>query len=53
MLGAAKDGNVKLFIAKVFILPIVICQIVKVFIIILCIVICQRRPTPGLPLGET
>ena len=26
MLGAAKDGNVKLFIVKVFILPIVICQ---------------------------
>ena len=40
MLGAAKDGNVKLFIVKVLILPIVICQIVKVFI--LSIVICQR-----------
>jgi len=26
---------------------------VKVFIIILSIVICQRRPTPGLPLGDT
>ena len=26
MLGAAKDGNVKLFIVKVLILPIVICQ---------------------------
>ena len=43
MLGAAKDVNVKLFIVKVFILPIVICQVVKVFIIILSIVICQRR----------
>ena len=53
VLGAAKDGNVKLFIVKVLILPIVICQIVKVFIIILSIVICQRRPTPGLPLGDT
>jgi len=38
MLGAAKDGNVKLFIVKV---------------LILSIVICQRRPTPGLPLGDT
>ena len=53
MLGAAKDGNGKLFVVKVLILPIVICQIVKVFIIILSIVICQRRPTPGLPLGDT
>ena len=53
MLGAAKDGNVKLFIVKVFILPIVICQIAKVLIIILSIAICQRRPTPGLPLGDT
>ena len=53
VLGAAKDGNVKLFIVKVFILPIVICQAVKVFIIILSIVICQRLPTPGLPLGNT
>ena len=53
MLGAAKDGNVKLFIVKVLILPIAICQIVKVFIIILYIVICQWRPTPGLPLGDT
>ena len=53
VLGAAKDGNVKLFITKVLILPIVICQIVKVFIIILSIVICQRRPPPGLPLGDT
>ena len=53
MLGAAKDGNVKLFIVKVLILPIVICQIVKVLIIILSIVIYQRRPTPGLPLGDT
>ena len=43
VLGAAKDGNVKLFIVKVFILPIAICQVVKVFIIILPIVICQRR----------
>jgi len=43
VLGAAKDGNVQLLIVKVFILPIVICQIVKVFIIILAIVICQRR----------
>ena len=41
-LGAARDGNVKLFIVKVFILPIVICQIVKVL-----------EPTPGLPLGDT
>ena len=53
MLGAAKDGNVKLFIAKVFNLPIVSCQIVKAFLIILSIVICQRRPTQGLPLGDT
>ena len=55
MLGAAKDGNVKLLIVKVFMLPIVICRIVKVFIIILSIVICQRWPTPGLPLlvGDT
>ena len=52
-LGAAKDGNVKLFIVKVFILPIVICQIVNVLIIIFPIAICQRRPTPGLPLGDT
>ena len=43
VLGAAKDGNVKLFIVKVFILPIAICQIVKVLIIILSIAICQRR----------
>ena len=43
----------KLLIVKVLILPIVICQIVKVLIIILSIVICQRRPTPGLPLGDT
>ena len=53
VLGAAKDGNVKLFIVKVLILPIFICQVVKVFIITLPIVICQRRPTPGLPLGDT
>ena len=53
VLGAAKDGNVKVFILKVFILPIAICQIVKVFIIILSIAICKRRPTPGLPLGDT
>ena len=53
VLGAAKDGNVKLFIAKVLILPIVICQIVKVFIIFLSIVIYQRRPTPGLLLEGT
>jgi len=53
VLGAAKDGNVELFIVKVLILPIVICQIVKVFIVILSIVICQRQPTPGLPLGNT
>ena len=52
-MGAAKDGNLKLFIAKVLILPIVICQVVKVFITILSIIICQRRPTPGLPLGDT
>ena len=32
---------------------IAICQVVKVFIIILSIVIYQRRPTPGLPLGDT
>ena len=32
VLGAAKNVNVKLFIMKVFILPIVICQIVKVLI---------------------
>jgi len=51
--GAAKDGNVKLFIVKVLILLIVICQIVKVFIIILSIAICQRRPTPGLSLGDS
>ena len=43
MLGAAKDGNVKLFIVKVLNLPIAICQVVKVLIIILSIVICQRR----------
>ena len=42
-----------MFIVKVFVLPVVICQIVKVFIIILSIVICQRRLTPGLPLGDT
>ena len=53
VLGAAKNGNVTLFIVKVLILPIAICQVVKVFIIILPIVICQRRPTPGLPLGDT
>ena len=53
VLGAAKDGNIKWFIVKLLILPIVICKIVKVFIIILSIVICQRRPTPGLPLGDT
>ena len=34
VLGADKDGNVKLFIVKGFALPIVICQIVKVFMII-------------------
>ena len=38
MFGAAKDGKVKLFIVKVLILPIVICQ---------------RWPMPGLPLGDT
>ena len=38
-MGAAKDGNVKLFIVKVFILPIAICQIVKVFMIIFSIAI--------------
>ena len=43
VLGAAKDGNVKLFIVKFLILPIVICKAVKVFIIILPIAICQRR----------
>ena len=43
VLGATKDGNVKLFIVKVFILPIATCQMLKVFIIILSIVICQRR----------
>jgi len=43
VLGAAKDGNVKLLIVKVLILPIVICRIVKVLIIILSVVICQRR----------
>ena len=32
VLGAAKDGNVKLLIVKVLILPIVICQVMKVFI---------------------
>ena len=41
VLGAAKDGNVKVFILKVFILPIAICQVVKA--LILPIVICQRR----------
>ena len=46
MLGAAKDGNVMLLIVKVFISPTVICQIVKVFIIILSIVICQLRNPP-------
>ena len=35
VLGAAKDGNVKLLIVKVLILPVVICQVVNVFIIIL------------------
>ena len=53
VLGAAKDGNVKLLIVKVLIFPIVICQIVKVLVIILSIVICQRRPTPGLPSRDT
>jgi len=43
VLGAAKDGNVKVLIVKVLFLPVVICQILKVFIIILSIVICQRR----------
>ena len=43
VLGAAKDGNVKLFIVKVLNLPIAICQVVKVVIIILSIVICQLR----------
>ena len=42
VLGAAKDGNVKFFIVKVFILPIAICRIVKVLILILPIAICQR-----------
>ena len=46
MLGSAEDGNVDVLIVKVLVLPIVICQIVKVFIIILSVVICQRRPTP-------
>ena len=35
VLGAAKDGNVKLLIVEVLIFPNVICQIVKVFIIVL------------------
>jgi len=33
VLGAAKDGNVKVFILKVLVLPIAICQVVKVFIL--------------------
>ena len=33
VLGAAKNGNVTLFIVKVLILPIAICQVVKVLII--------------------
>jgi len=41
VLGAAKDGNVKVLILKVLIIPIAICQILKMFI--LSIVICQRR----------
>ena len=41
VLGAAKDGNVKVLILKVLIIPIAICQFVKMFI--LSIVICQRR----------
>jgi len=51
--GRREGRNVKLFIVKVLILPIVICQVVKVFIAILSVAICQRRPTPGLPLGDT
>ena len=49
VLGAAKDGNVMLLIVKVFISPTVICQIVKVFIIILSIIICQRQPRQACP----
>jgi len=53
VLGAAKDGNVELLIAKVLILPIAMCQFAKMLITTLLIAICQRRPTPGLPLGDT
>ena len=32
VLGAAKDGNMKVFILKVLNLPIAICQIVKAYL---------------------
>jgi len=41
VLGAAKEGDVKFFIVKVFTLPIAICQVVKLFMVILPIAICQ------------
>ena len=52
--GAAKDGNVKLFIVKVLILPTAICQVVKVFYNYLAHRhLPAAEPTPGLPLGDT
>ena len=51
VLGAASDGNVKVLILKVLILPTVTCKIVKVYL-------AHRHlpaavPTPRLPLGDT
>ena len=54
VLGAAKNGNVKLFIVKLLILPTAICQVVKVFYNYLAHRhLPAAEPTPGLPLGDT
>ena len=51
VLGAAKDGNMKVFILKVLNLPIAICQIVKAYLGHRHLP--AAEPTPGLPLGDT
>ena len=50
VLGAAKDGNVKLLIVMVFILPVAICQVVKVYLVHRNLP--AAEPTPRLPLGD-
>ena len=61
-MGAAKDGNAKLFIVKVLNLPIVTCQIVKVFIMNInarsaeppsCFLLASRSPVSCSPTHPT